>query len=367
MDYWPVNIWPKGTSHGTYSPVTLGPYDYHVIHWGYASVPGAATPQDEVPTLARWAQASGDPKYAFAGDEDGSYGGGHAIDPRAAPFLLSNRPMDWCATQLDLTKGFFATLDRRFPERQQPWSDERTAFLSLLTRYDRCTDSLTHYIAGEYLTRNRVGDPGVKTALSPVPRSEEQRAFSLLDTYLFADTNWGFSPTTLDRLVYTEYMPFANFGYDPQPRHDLPVVHLIGAMQAHALGSMFAPLVLERLADLPTKAQPGTTMTLADLFTWTQASVFGGLDSGRPTTQIRRNLQRTYARMLERMATAPSPGTPLDAQALARVELTEVGTTTKRALAHRGLELQTRAHLAALDVEIQRALDAKVVLPVAAL
>jgi hypothetical protein len=168
-------------------------------------------------------------------------------------------------------------------------------------------------------------------------------------------------------LVYTEYMPFANFGYDPQPRHDLPVVDLIGAMQAHALGSMFSPLVLERLADLPTKAQPGTTMSLADLFTWTQASVFAGLDSGRPTTQIRRNLQRTYARMLARMVTTPAPGTPLDAQALARVELTDVGSTTKRALARRGLDLQTRAHLAALDVDIERALDAKVVLPVAAL
>ncbi|MBD5635396.1 MAG: zinc-dependent metalloprotease, partial [Candidatus Eremiobacteraeota bacterium] len=52
MDYWPVNIWPKGTSHGTYSPIALGPYDYHEIHSGYAAVPGAKSPHDEVPTLA---------------------------------------------------------------------------------------------------------------------------------------------------------------------------------------------------------------------------------------------------------------------------------------------------------------------------
>jgi len=367
MDYWPVNIWPKGTSHGTYSPIALGPYDYHVIHWGYAPIPGATTPQDEGPTLARWAAASQDPKYAFAGDEDGSFQDGHAIDPRAAPFLLSNRPLDWCTTQLDLTKSLFATLDRHFPQRQQPWSDERTAFLSLLLRYDRCTASLTHYIAGEYLTRNRIGDPGVRTALAPVSRGEERRAFSLLNTYLFADANWHFSPTTLERLVYTEYIPFANFGYDPKPRHDLPVVELVGAMQSHALAAMFAPLVLQRLADLPTKARAGSTMTLADLFTWTQSAVFDDLGSERDATQIRRNLQRTYARMLAHLATTPQAGTPLDAQALARVELTDVAAKTKRALSRRGLDLQTRAHLAALDVETERALDAKIALPVTAL
>jgi hypothetical protein len=367
MDYWPVNVWPKGTSHGTYFPTTIGPYDYHAIHWGYAPVPGARTPHDEVATLARWAQSSADPKYAFAGDEDGDFNGGHAIDPRAAPFLLSNRPIDWCATQLDMTKGFIATIDRRFPAPQESWQIERGAFLTLLGRYNTCASSLTHYIGGEYLTRDRIGDPGVETALSPVPRAEEKRAYGLLDRFVFADSNWNFSPFTLRRLVYTEYMPFANFGYDPQARHDVPVVELVGSMQRHMLANMFAPLVLQRLADMPTKARPGTTMSLADLFSWTQTSMFGDIAKGRPSSQIRRNLQRAYARMLARMAVAPLPGTPLDAQALARVELADLDDATKRALATHGLDLQTRAHLAALRTDVEHALDAKAVLPVASL
>jgi hypothetical protein len=367
MDYWPVNIWPKGTSQGTYSPVTIGPYDYHVIHWGYAPVHGARTPQDEVATLSRWAQSADDPKYAFAGDEDGDFAGGHAIDPRTAPFLLSNRPMDWCGTQLDMTKGFMATIDRRFPGPQESWSIERAAFLSLLNRYNTCASSLTHYIGGEYITRNRIGDPGVKTALTPVSRAEEKRAYGMLDKYLFADSNWKFSPFTLRRLVYTEYMPFSDFGYDPQARHDLPVVELVGMIQRRALENMFAPLVLQRLADMPTKAEPGSTMTLADLFTWTQYAMFGDLTNGRPTTQVRRNLQRAYARMLTRMAVRPLPGTPLDAQALARVELTDLDSATRKALGNRNLDLQTRAHLASMQIDVERALDARATLPVASL
>jgi hypothetical protein len=364
MDYWPINLWPKGTSHGTYYPTTLGTYDYHVIHWGYAPVPGAKTPQDEVPTLAHWASAATDPRYTFAGDEDGYFDGGHAIDPRTAPYLLTNRPIDWCAAQLGLTKGFIATLDRRFPLAQESWSDERVAFLSLLVRYNTCAQSLTHYIAGEYLTRSRVGDPGVRTALSPVERSEEWRAFSLLDKYLFADSNWDFSPATLERLTYTEYMPVANFGYDPTPRHDLPVVELVGDMQTSALGRMFAPLVLQRLADLPTKARPGTTMSLADLFGWTQVSVFGDLATGRlGGSQIHRNLQRAYTQLLAQMITAPAIGTPLDAQALARLELTDLRDRINHSLTRSGLDLQTRAHLIAMRTDAERALDARTVIP----
>jgi len=364
MDYWPVNVWPKGTSHGTYSPVTLGTYDYHVIHWGYAPIPAAKTPLEEVPTLARWASAASDPRYAFAGDEDGDFSGGHAIDPRAAPFLLTNRPIDWCATQFGLVKGLVTTLDRRFPQPQQPWSDERLAFLSLLGRYNTCAESLTHYIAGEYLTRSRVGDPGVHTALSPVGRPEEWRAFSLLDKYLFADSNWNFSPTTLRRLTYTEYMPFSTFGYDPAPRHDLPVVELIGNVQDAALASMFAPLVLQRLADLPTKAGPGTTMTLSDLFAWTETSVFGNLAPPQNGGgEIRRNLQRTYALKLARMITTPDAGTPLDAQALARVELSDLDQRIKHTLAQGKLDLQTRAHLSAMQTDAERALNARAVVP----
>ena len=186
-----------------------------------------------------------------------------------------------------------------------------------------------------------------------MPRAEEKRAYAMLDKYLLAEDNWHFSQTTLQRLVYTEYMPFADFGYDPQARHDVPIVELVGAMQARALADMFAPVVLQRLADMPTKAAPGSTMTLADLFTWTQRSIFGDLALGRPTTQIRRNEQRAYARMLARLATRPARDTPPDAQALARLELTNVAGDAKRALAKPVLDLQTRAHLVALRIDAE--------------
>lgn len=359
MEYAPLNLWPKGTPQGNFWQTTLGPYDYHAIHWGYAPISGAKSPQDEVRVLNLWASSASDPRYRFAGDEDAIYNG-HAVDPRVAMFMLTNHPIDWCNTQLNLTQRLIATVDHRFPGTQQPWDDERVAFVSLLNRYTTCATAMTHYVAGEYLSRARIGDPRATAPLAPVPRGEEQRAYGMLAKYLFSEAAWQFSPATLNRLVYTEYMPFSNFGYDPAPRHDIPVSQVAARIQNTALNYIFSPLVLQRLADLPTKARPGQTMTLGDLYTWTQDSIFGDLAAGRAGGgQVHRNLQRRYSRMLARMITTPLPGTPYDAEALAHHELMALSAEIKRNLAKPNLDLLTRAHLEAMQVDATRALEAR--------
>jgi hypothetical protein len=363
MEYAPINLWPKGRSHGDLFAPTIGTYDYHAIHWGYAPVPGARTPDGERATLDRWAGSAVYPKYAFASDEDVQYNG-HAVDPRVAQFQLTNDPIAWCETQLDLERGLLRTLDTRFPRPGEPWEQERAAFGVLLRQYNRCSGAMTHYIAGEYLTRGRRGDPGSPIPLVPVPRDIEARAYRDLDRYLFAASAWQFSPDTLRRLVYSEYTSFSDFGYEPTPRHDISVSELVGTFQNRALAYMFSPLVLQRLADLPSKAGTVKTMTLADLFDWTRASVYGDLRSGAPPqTQLRRNLQRNYTRLLARLTVAPYPGTPYDAQALARYELRSLAVDLHGLQRRSNLDEQARAHLDALQNDIARALDAKLLLP----
>ncbi|HMD02235.1 MAG TPA: zinc-dependent metalloprotease [Candidatus Baltobacteraceae bacterium] len=364
MAYTPVNVWPKGYSHGQYWQTTLGPYDYHVIHWGYAPIPSAKTPEAEVPTLDRWASAATQPRFAFASDEDVAWNG-HAVDPRVGQWMLSDRPVAWCETQLALARSVLHSLDSHFPQAQQPWDQERAAFGLVMFEYNSCATAMTHYVAGEYLSRGRSGDPGApRTPLTPVSRSDELRAFQDLSRYLYADDAWQISPTTLRRMVYSEYEPVLDFGYDPLPRFDISLTALVANVQARTLVYMFSPLVLQRLDDLPTKAAPGTTMSLVDLFAWTQNGVFGDLQNGRmPASPMRRNLQRMYAKLLAHTAVNPSKGTPYDAQALARYELNGLAATLKRDLAKGNLDLQTRAHLLALAVEVDRALETKTVLP----
>jgi len=360
MEYAPTNLWPRNSPHGDYFQPTLGPYDYHVIHWGYAPIPNAQTPAGEVGTLNLWASVATNPKYAFASDEDVEYDG-HAVDPRIAQWMLTGDSISWCRTQMGIEHDLLHTLDVRFPRPEMPWDQERFAFRIILNEYSTCALAMTHYIAGEQLSRARRGDPGAPPPLTPVSRDEEYRAFNNLDTYLFSDSAWQISSTTLRRLTYSEYEQFeGNLGYAPAPRHDISLAGLVAARQNAALQAMFAPLVLGRLADLPSKAGPYHPMTLADLFTWTQHSVFGDLASAKPGRSVlHHNLQRNYARLLEHLAVDPPAGTPYDAQALAQHELGEVQMDLRRDFAVADLDLQTRAHLEALQTEIRRSLDTK--------
>jgi hypothetical protein len=74
-------------------------------------------------------------------------------------------------------------------------------------------------------------------------------------------------------------------------------------------------------------------------------------------------LQQTYARMLAKMLLAPDPGTPFDAQSLARAELIALRDVSRRAAATRGHDALTNAHLVSLAAIADQALTARTVVP----
>jgi hypothetical protein len=367
MEYAGLNLWPKGYGQGTYWQTALGPYDYYAIHWGYGRVPGAKTPQDEVPTLNRWASVWSNPLYRFASDEDVSYGDAHAVDPRVAQFDFTNDPLTWDQTQLKLCRDLLSTLDARWPRPGHSYDDERAAFGYILGTWQRIAAQPEHYIGGEYISRAHAGDPGAGSPLTQVPRSEERRAFDLLDKYVFSDGAWSFSPKTLNRLVYSEYetQQGGTWAYNPPDRHDVPVAEIAQGVAQRELTMMFQPLMLQRLNDLPLKAKPGSTMSLTDLFDWTQASIYGDLRNAKLSSvgEVHRALQQWYARKLVSIWLAPAAGTPYDAQSMARAKLVSLRGEVKKALGRSSLDELTRAHLENLADVVSRALDTRQVVP----
>jgi hypothetical protein len=369
MHYAPLNLWPKGQAQGQYWQKVLGPYDYYAIHWGYAHVPGASTPQAEVPTLHRWAEAWSSPQYMFASDEDVSWDNGHAVDPRVQWFNLTNDSLRWCDSQLGMTKSFMQVVNQRWPQPGHPYQQERDAFGWLYVHSLSCDNIVEHYIGGEYLSRANKGDPGSSLPLQPVSRKEEQRAFALLNEYLFSESAWHFRPSLLNSLTYTEEAPVwgGNWAYNPPPRHDIDIADLASDAQTNALQFMFQPIVLQRVDDLSMKAAPGQTMSLSDLFDWTQTSVFGDLRYKEyAPSEIRRNLQQWYARYLVSLWLRPAANTPFDAQSLARFKLGQLQGDIQYALSHKGMDELTRAHLENLNTIVTRALDTRNVLPLTA-
>ncbi len=367
MEYVGINVWPKGKSQGDYWMTHLGPYDYHAIQYGYARIPGARSPDAERSTLNAWAGQWTNPLYRFASDEDATYQGAHAIDPRVARWDLTSDPLGWAQNRLAFSSALLNKLDARWPQPGNTYDQERYAFEFVMFEKFNAAIQPEHFIAGEYLSRSHAGDPGAGQPLVQVPRAQEVRAFGMLDRYVLGDNAWSFSPATLNRMVYTEWesAPGAAWGYSPPARHDEPVAEMAAGFATQVLTMIYDPLMLERLDDLPLKAKPGSTMTLPDLFDWTQASIYRDLSDPKLRTidPVHRAVQQWYARKLAQIWLAPDDGTPYDAQSLARAKLVALRADLGTALGRSTPDELTRAHLASLQDVVARALDARQIVP----
>jgi hypothetical protein len=334
----------------------LGPYDYYVIHWGYAPVRGATTPQAELPTLHKWASAWSNPLYKWSSDEDVSWGNGAAVDPRNQQWDLTDDNIAWCGTQLSIAHHLVKTVDRRFPATQSSFNDLRAAFGATIGQYARCTGIVSRYLGGEYVSRSLRGDPHAQLPLTAIPLATQKRAFGVLQNYLFSADAWNFSPTLLRQLV-TQYR-YDDWLSSMPLRHDLVIENYAANAQFAVIARLFAPITLQRLDDMGYKYKSGTTMDLPDLFAWMQTAVYADIRPGASIPLVRRNLQRNYASMLSRLAAGSSVA---DAQALARYELGALNESIKAALP-RTTDVMTRAHLEALQADVERALNTRSVI-----
>ncbi len=326
MEYIPTNVWPKGTSTGSYFQTVLGPYDYYAIKWGYAAIPGAATPEAEVATLNQWASVWSDPRYRFAMDEDVSWGDAHAIDPRIDQFDLTDDNLGWCEAQLAVSATLVRGIQRRFTQPGETHDPLRQAFGVALIPLRVCSGVAWHYLGGEELSRAHLGDPHAAAPLEPVSRAASRRAFGLLDAHLLGAASWNVSPSLLRQMVYTEWVtdiPAPSWAYDPPLRHDVPLATLALGMQQQTLAAMFRPLLLQRIDDLPLKYSRGSTMDLADLFAGRRprSSAISSRERRLGVNAIHRNLQQLYARVLAKMVLSPAPGRHTMPGRLARAEL----------------------------------------------
>jgi hypothetical protein len=369
MEYTGLNIWPKGVSTGALFQTVLGTYDYYAIKWGYAPVPGATTPQAEVPALNKIASAWSDPRYRFAMDEDVDFASGHAIDPRIEQDDLTSDNIGWCQSQLAVGDTLIRRLEGRFTRTGETHDPMRQGFHAALYPLALCSMIAARYIGGEQLSRAHIGDPNADMPLDAVPYSQSKRAFALLANRLFAPNVLPVSSTLLRKMVYTEWvtdLPSPRWAYAPPVRHDVPVATIVEGYQQRALAQIFDPVVLQRLDDLSLKYARGQCMSLSDAFAWTQHAIFADLTDGRiaGAGEIHRSLQQSYARLLANMILAPAPGTPFDAQSLARAELVNLSHDVSKARAHPNLDLLSRAHIDALAAVAQDALTARTVVPV---
>jgi hypothetical protein len=357
MDYTPANIAAPGERQADYFPTQLGPYDFWAIEYGYRSFPNVSSSSDEAIPLSRIAARSTQPGLAYGTDEDAT---AISIDPRIQRFDLSSDPLAYLKEQMLVDDDVASRLMRRYPGDNRSFQDIRAELATVLNDELNNAELATKYVGGIYTSRAHRDEPGAPLPFTSVPRAQQRRAFDLIDRYVLSSRAFRFSPELLNAAAPTRYG--VHWGANGVRRTDFPIREVIAELQDDAIAQMFSPVNLTRVGDQELKVRKaGDTMTLADLFAWTNAAIYDDLGHGS-IDPAHRELQRRFADLQMEIVALPSAfadqlDLPRETQALARYNLIRLAARLPGAI-RAAREVGTRAHLVDLRVRVQGVLDA---------
>lgn len=357
MDYLPINLAPQGTVQGDYFPIAVGSYDEWAIEYGYKES-GAIAPQAERRFLEDIAKRSTHPELAYATDEDI-----FDLNPDANRWDMSSDVLSYSQTQLDNARAMWARLEKRHPSSGESYSELSELFDTVFWHYFQNTYFITKYIGGQSFYRSHAGDPNGRLPFEPVPVEKQREALSALQKYVFAADAFKFSPQLLNKLAPSRWRDWAN---DLKvERLDYPIHESIFFLQNRVLGDLLSGDRLTRLQDIELKSSKGQALTLPELFTTLEESIWTEIlnpnEQSLSISSFRRSLQRSYLNQLTNMVLRTS-AVPEDARTLAWYRLRELQGHLNGVLRRYDgdMDTYTKAHLEETRSRIHKTLNAQI-------
>ncbi len=337
MDYNAYNLAIKGERPAALNNTTIGPYDYWAIEYAYKVIP----PEAEVAELKRIASRSAtDPLLAFADDADaGGIPGNDGIDPLANRFDLGDDPLDFYRKRLVLSRELWQRVQERPFRAEDDALRQRRVLLGGFRQLGRSAELLGKYVGGMYTVRDAPGTTG-RRAFTPVEPAKQREALRFLADGLFKADSFSFKPEFLANLA-PDYNEWERGGL-------VSVSAAVLNVQSQALNRLMSAGTASRLLDLPLylpAAERRGLISLPEVYTTLQDSIWSELKGGGDIDRLRRNLQREHLNRIQVLLTKGSASLPPDAVSLVRVNAIDLQRDLQRA-ANRGRRSpEARAHL----------------------
>lgn len=165
------------------TPPELGVYDYFSIAWLYTPLLDAATPKDEVPTLAKWiSEKSGDPIYRYGKQQFRT-----RIDPSSLEEDLGDDAMKAGAYGIKNLKVILAHLNEWVGKDDPEYKYRLNMYNEVLYQYFRYLNNVLMNIGGIYINERYDGD--ALPSYAPVAKEKQKRAVQFLLSQL-KDMDW---------------------------------------------------------------------------------------------------------------------------------------------------------------------------------
>lgn len=325
----------------------IGPYDKYAVNWGYRPIPGATTPEAEVPTLNSWArQQDTTPWLRFStpgapnDPENQTEAVGDADAVKSTTYGLRNleRVMANMLHATEKPNRDYSLLESMYGGAVGQWG-----------RYMRHVAALI----GGAITQEKLG---TGRRFEPVSEARQAEAMEFLATNAFEVPTMFLDQEILWRI------------------ESRGAVDRIRDAQASIFATLLQPARLNTLVEYESLTD-GNTYTLGEFMDDMRTSVWHELDDRRVSVDIyRRNLQRAFLDRVdselnpseqqltqEAAAARFNPRPPRwgnDVRAMLKSELRQIDQMAARAQSRSANDM-TRVHLQDVRSEIARILDPK--------
>ena len=355
MDYMPANInMDDGPVQGDYTMMTIGPYDYWAVEYGY-------TLDDPNAVFERVAED----QLVYATDED--TGG---PDPRARRFDHGKNPLNYSDSQMRLVNSLRGRILEDFVDEGDSWAKARKAYELLLRKHVAAVSIASNWVGGSYVNRDKKGDTNARTPVVPVEGDQQRRAMQIVLDNTMHDDAFGLTPELLQHMTMDRWFDGSSWSTSEEA---WPVHARISGIQATALSQLMNPTTINRVYDNEFRADADMdVLTVPEVLSTIHESVWSEVDEAPERmhdsrdpyiSSLRRNLQREH---LERLIDMSMPENGFRAAAvpvrdLSRNQLRKLGDALPAFLdAHEDvLDPYTESHLRETMAMIDRAMDAQ--------
>jgi hypothetical protein len=310
----------------------IGPYDKWATMWGYKPIPGAKTPEEEKPTLDKWAREQDQKPYlrfstegtggSDPGDETEAVGDSDAV--AATRLGLKN-----LARVSEMLLGATST------KVGDPWSELEEVYGRMVSQWTTEMNHVARVVGGFNSQQKHIGQEGVRFVT--IPKEKQAEAVQFLLQNAFQTPMFMIRPEILRRIQATG------------------VVDRVRTAQNSIMGNLLQAARIDRMVeqaalDGPTAYQP--VQFLAEL----RKGVWAELAKPGTTIDIyRRNLQRSFLGTIDDRLngnTEPSD----EVRALLRGELRALDVEIQAGMAGT-TDTATRRHLQDARDQIAMILD----------
>jgi len=250
----------------------MGPYDAYAVNWGYRVIPGATTPEAEVPTLNKWImEKAGDPKYKF-GRQSSSF------DPESQTEAIGNDPIKASTYGIKNLKYVAKNLPEWTSQSTNDYDDLEELYGEMLGVWSRYVGHVVTNVGGVNEDLKKPNQSG--TVYSNVDQKTQEQSVEWLVENVFETPEWLIDPSIVQNIDYAGY------------------AETMRAAQARHLTNL---LSLDRIGRLLNAETVSTNYYSAvDLFDDVRKGIFqpnGSLDI------YQRNLQRAFVEHMSYLMT----------------------------------------------------------------